>query len=95
MRVSNHSIPTLRDTGQHQGTTDLERDEVSVTKFMVPQLPILDMETIQGFLCPDPALATGQAAELLISNSLMSKMETLFLLAFIHGIYLQPLVSLA
>ena len=46
VHVSNHSIPTLRDAGQHQDTMDLEEEEVSAVQFMVPWLPTLEVETI-------------------------------------------------
>lgn len=78
MHVSNYSVPILRDAGQHQDTMDLEVDEVSPVQFMVPWLPTPEVETIYGFLCPGLALGKGQAAKYLISNSLVSKIETLF-----------------
>lgn len=46
VHVSNRSIPTPRDAGQHQGTTDLEGDEVSAVQFTVPWRLTPAVETI-------------------------------------------------
>lgn len=44
--VENHSTSALRDAGQHQGTKNLEGDDISAEQFKVPWLPMLGMETI-------------------------------------------------